>query len=62
MTVIHKNEQMHKSVQNAQKCKKVLHETKVMKQTQPHADIFATFQRLTDTIWKLNHINDEEYR
>ena len=53
---------MHKSVQNAQKCKKVLHETKVMKQTQPHADIFATFQRLTDTIWKLNHINDEEYR
>ena len=43
----------------------VLHETKVMKQKQPHTDFFATFQRLTDTIWKLNHarlINDEEYR
>ena len=40
-TKVHK---MHKSVQNAQKCEKlqVLHETKVMKQKQPHTDFFAT--------------------
>ena len=63
---------MHKNDHNAQKLTKctkskwqVLHETKIMKQKQRHTDFFETFQWLTDTSWKLNHVrltNDEKYR